>query len=378
MDGDDKTFRLRYTGLRFNETRLPVDVLSDLPAFRDLLVAFAKDEYRAANADKQRVPKGFDKGLSFDLVSIDDGSAVPVLSWNRNLAQTSLPGIADELENIVSASFEDVVRLVDGAANNNFPRSLSSEHIRALNKLGAGLRDGERIEFQGTRGQDGNVVYLDSVRRKSLITHVRQTYQSRLEGTGILRGAHMPADGLGYLEVETTSYGLLRISLEADLIKADFDGNLGASVQFDVQIELDNNDKHISIVDVFDIVIIDAQMEASLERCRTRLAGFRSLRDGWHDGDGIAVNELAFTAADRFLTKRPMLVGSYKVYPTREGGVLFEFEHAGWDWSVELLASGGAEFYGVELDGEEELAPQAFPSIDGDFLTAFDEKTGRH
>lgn len=52
----DTTFRLRYVGGRFNGTRLPVDVLTDLPAFRDLLVAFAKEEWRDLNAERKRVP----------------------------------------------------------------------------------------------------------------------------------------------------------------------------------------------------------------------------------------------------------------------------------------------------------------------------------
>ncbi len=378
MRDDDKTFRLRYTGTRFEGTRLPVDVLSDLPAFRDLLVAFAKDQFRTANTDKQRVPKGFDKSLSFNLVGIDNGSAVPIISWNRNLAQANLPGIADDLENIVDASYQDVVRLIDNAGSSVFPKSLSSEHIRALNKLGSGLRDNERIEFQGAQGKDGGVVFLDNFRRKALITKVHQTYQSRHDGTGVLRGAYMPADGLGYLDVETVVYGLIKISLEPDFIKENFDGNLGSAVQFDMQVELDDSDKLVSIVDVFDIVVIDAQREASLERCRARLTGFRVLSDGWHDDDGMAISEAAFTAADRFLSKRPNRVSAYKVYPTPDGGILFEFEHGEWDWSVELAASGSVEFYGVQIDSDGELSPQKYPAIDDAFLKLFDEKTGRN
>src|ERR1700736_2356937 len=100
----DETFKLRYVGERFNNARLPVDVLSDLPAFRDLLVAFAKDEWRNSNSDRQRGPRGFDKSLSFDLVGIEEGSAVPALNWNRETAQKLLPGFSDELHHIVKSS----------------------------------------------------------------------------------------------------------------------------------------------------------------------------------------------------------------------------------------------------------------------------------
>lgn len=45
--------------------------------------------------------KGFDQSMSFDLVAIEEGSAVPKLLWNREIAQESLPGFSDELDDIV-------------------------------------------------------------------------------------------------------------------------------------------------------------------------------------------------------------------------------------------------------------------------------------
>ncbi|MCK0510026.1 hypothetical protein [Aromatoleum buckelii] len=278
MTDDATIFKLRYVGLRFDGARLPVDVLSDLPAFRDLLAAFAKDEWRALNADRQRVPKGFDKSLSFDLVSIEEGSAVPSLDWNRGTAQTYLPGFADELYDVVKASFRDVVDLIDGAGNDRFPKSLSSEHVRALNKLGSGLRESERIEFLGTAGADGNVIYLDTYRRKKLITRVRETYQARFEGTGTLLGAVVNADAAGgYIEVLTIEHGNIRIQLDAERVVNEFDGNINAVVQFDLQIELDNADRFRSVIEAFDVALIDQGIGEELERCRSRLFEIKGL-----------------------------------------------------------------------------------------------------
>lgn len=373
----EKSFLLRYVGTRFNGARLPVDVLSDLPAFRDLLVAFAKDEWRKQNSKKQRVPKGFDKSLSFDLVAIEDGSAVPKLNWNRQTAQSILPGFKDELEAIVDASFADVVELIDEAGQNRFPKSLSSEHIRALNKLGAGLRDHERIEFIATEGTDGNVIYLDSVRRKNLITRVRETYQSRFEGVGQLRGTSVDDDRGGHIVVFTDPHGEMYISLDQDRIVEEFDGNLFADVQFDLQIELDNNDKFRSVVDVFDVALIDAKIGSELVRCRNRLAELGELKDGWHDGAGTPISEAALATAGILLTKRPSLAEAYKIYPIEQGGVLFEFESNGWDLSVEIASDGTVEMYGVQLEGDDEMEPSAFANLDDAFMREFDDRTGR-
>ena len=51
----ERSFRLRYVGARFEGKRLPVEVLSDLAAFRDLVVAFAKDEWRKLNPARTRL-----------------------------------------------------------------------------------------------------------------------------------------------------------------------------------------------------------------------------------------------------------------------------------------------------------------------------------
>jgi hypothetical protein len=376
MSDEGKDFRLRYVGTRFDNARLPVDVLSDLPAFRDLLAAFAKDGWRALNSDRQRVPKGFDKGLSFDLLAIEPGSAVPRLNWNRHTAQTHLPGFADELEEIVDASFNEIVSLIDGAGHDRFPKSLPSEHVRALNKLGAGLRDDERIEFQGTHGTDGNVVYLDNYRRKKLITRVRETYQARFEGIGTLIGTRATEEE-GYISFKTAEHGEIEVVVDLERVK-EFDGNIYADVQFDLQIELDNNDRYRSVIEVHDVGLIDAQIGAELVRCRARLNDIRILPEGWHDGGGSAIGSAAVAAADKFLSKRPSLSGAYKIYPTEEGGVLFEFESNAWDLSVEFGANGSVEIYGIQLNGAGELEPVHFDEAGEDFMKEFDVRVGRN
>src|SRR6266700_2842429 len=94
---DDLSIQLRYVGQRFEGNRLPLDVLGDLPAFRDLLVAYAKDEWKRVNPDRQRVPKGFESSLSFSLTKIEPGSAMPAIQWDRSEAQQNLPEIMPQL-----------------------------------------------------------------------------------------------------------------------------------------------------------------------------------------------------------------------------------------------------------------------------------------
>lgn len=150
MDGPAQSFKLRYIGARFSGARMPVDVLPDLNAFRDLLLAYAREEWFGLNKKRKRLPKGFDKSFSLDLVGITEGSAVSELAWNSDAAQETIPGLANDFGFIIQRSYDDVLALVANAANGNFPKTLPVEHIRALNKFGSGLRDNEKIEFVGS------------------------------------------------------------------------------------------------------------------------------------------------------------------------------------------------------------------------------------
>jgi hypothetical protein len=372
MDVQADTFRLRYIGSRFNGGRLPVDVLPDLQAFRDLLAAFAEDAWRHRNRSRKRLPKGFERSLAFSLTAIQDGSAIPVLQWDRNLAQAYFPGFPDSMEELVDRSFKDLVGLVDAAATGTLPASLPTGHVRALNKLGASLKDGERIEFLGSQGHDGDVVYLDSYRRKKLITHVKETYDKRVSGTGHLHANFQD----GVIVVRTEAYGDLRLEVGSEAITSTYDGSLGQEVQFDVVLELDHNDRVRSIREIHDAVLVDDEEDLDWLRCALRLEELAELKPGWHgDGEGEAISTAARKAADTLLQLRPKFLQAYRIYPTLEGGLLIEFIASGWDLSVEFLPKGEVQIYGIETEGDGELEPVEFPSLNDDFLAEFDQRT---
>jgi hypothetical protein len=395
MGQDQRVFRLRYVGSRFLNARLPLDVLADLPAFRDLLVSYAKERWRASNPERQRLPKGFGQSISFDLVRIEDGSATPALAWNRQIAQASLEGFTDELEHIVDASFTDAVTLFADAGIERFPRALSSDQIKALNRFGAGLREGERIEFLDAGASNDNAPYLDIARRKSLITHLRNTYELRYEGIGRLTGSYISGiqseqlrfniltandfsvgiltPEYGQLKVLTPEYGELSIKLSPERVRDEFDGNIESAVQFSLQIELDNQDKFQRVVETFDVELIDPEQWEAILRCRRRLGELKSLTHGWLDGTGTSISPVAIADASSFLDKRPSFARDYKISPMDTGGVSFEVAVKGWDYSIDFLPNGGVDLYAVEILGKGELEVRTFSAAtDSAFLDFFD------
>lgn len=373
MSSSGRSFQLRYVGRRFDGARLPLEVLSDLPAFRDLLAAFAKESWRISHKGRKRLPRGFDGSISFDLVAIEEGSAMPRLDWSRETAQALLPGFDDELEGLVDDSFVKIIDLIDNAAKHQFPTSLPSEQVRALNRLGAGLKPGERIEFLGSKGADGNVVYLDTLRRKSLITQVRETYQTNFDGFGTLTGIHIE----GSLTIHTAEYGEIVAYVDPARIEEEFDGNIGSPVQVSVKIELDDRDVYRSVVEVYDLDVIDEKVSEDLMKYRKRLDELRVLPSGWLDGAGEAPSAAAIKAAEVFLAKRPFQAAAYKLFPTPSGGVVFELDVGGWDYSVEFPSDGSVEMYGIEVDGTDEVLPERFDAVSDEFLDFFDTRTGK-
>ncbi|WP_145012425.1 hypothetical protein [Pseudomonas oryzihabitans] len=370
---DLESFQLRYVGARFNKARLPVDVLSDLPAFRDLLVAYAKDEWHRQNQQYKRVPKGFDKSLDFDLTAIEEGSAIPKIDWNKSTAQETLPGLADQLQSIVSKSYSDIVRLIDDAANDVFPNSLSYEHIKALNKFGARLRPGERIEFLNSKDANGQVIFFDINRRKELITRVRETYEAGFEGLGTLIGC-IADERTSSILVRTEKHGDITIPLDTKRVIEDFDGSIGSEVQFDLSIELDHSDKLRNVIAVKDIELIETMSDAQ-QKLASRLRYISDFKDGWMDGAGAAASSRAVSSCRELFRKTKDLAERYRLYPSEEGSLLVEFETNDWEYFIRIEVDGRISLSGLSLDGEDEIDTEHYPSANDDFLAILDSRT---
>jgi hypothetical protein len=267
MDETGKSFSLRYVGRRFSGARLPLDVLADLPALRDLIVAFAKQEFRQQHPDRKRVPQGFDKSISFVLIDIKEGSAVPVFALENDIAQQNLPNIGDDMEGIVERAFMRIGKIFDDAGNDKFPHALPQDVIRALSKLGANIQEDEHIEFQGTVGLDGNVVSLDAFRRKNLLTHVSETYTSAFDGVGTLTGIDASHNSI---QVSTEKFGELRLPLDGITHAKQFDGNLDSLVEFSVSIALDAHDEFKEIEEVHSVDLV-RPYDVHVAKCIGRL-----------------------------------------------------------------------------------------------------------
>lgn len=361
MTDEKRIFSLRYVGERFRNHRMPVEVLTDLPAFRDLLLSFAKDEWRSRHPDRKKLPRNFDKELTLSLFAIEDGSAQPQLEWTRQVEQELLFGLVDETEEIVEAGYNQFVHLIKNADDK--VTELSSDKVRFLNRFGAGLQDGEKIELP-VRGS-AEVVILDVYRRKRLIMAARETYQTRYQGAGHLIGTLSPTEAGGqcFILVETEIHSEIRIPVDRLQLYEEFMAALNTDVQFDLMVELDRQDKLRSVVDVFDVEVVGDPDEL-VEQITARLAELRGLQDGWRDGAGSKIAAIALTNAESFINATPGTRSLFRIFPTDIGGVLIDLTAKGWEYSVEFGPRGEVEMYGIQADGPSEMDPTEFQGVD--------------
>lgn len=362
MADETRIFKLHYFGARFANNRMPVDVLPDLPAFRELLLSFAKDEWRTRHPDRKKLPRNFDKEISLSLFDIADGSAIPQLEWCRSSPQISLFDDRDEIDEVVEAAYATVIAVFEGSDGE--ATSLDSEKLRALNRFGPGLKDDERIELTARDGS-GKVVYLDMHRRKQLITGARDTYRSRLEGTGELVGTTSPSDPNSKctIQVQTSKYGTISIPVDRLQLYEEFAGALNTEVQFELLVDLDCNDRLRSVVDVFDVTTIAGE-NGTVANAKERLEELGQLGVGWHNGEGNAVGRAALARSLDFVVAARATGVAFRIFPTVSGGVLIDFAMRNWEYSVEFSPNGQPEMYGIAADGPEEMNPMAFNSVD--------------
>lgn len=370
MDEDRKSFSVRYVGRRFNGARLPLDVLADLPALRDLIAALAKQEFRQKNSDRKRVPRGFDKSISFSLIEIEHGSAIPVFELDREVAQQNLPNFGDGMQEIVNRAYQRVAKIFDDAGHGNFPQALPLDAIHALTKLGANIQDDERIEFRGATGTDGNVVSLDAFRRKTLLTRVRETYTFEFESVGILTGVDASHNTI---QVQTEEYGELRLPLDGVSMPAEqFDGNLRTLVEFSLSIALDAHDDFKAIEEVHSVDLV-RPYDDELDRCINRLQDLAKIEKGWlGNQQGEQLVHLAGMRATQIIFMRADLARLFRIFPTEDGGISLEFDKDRWSFAVEVMPDGSLEIDGSSEDGEVYEA-QSFEGFSKEFFKAFDE-----
>jgi hypothetical protein len=340
--------RPRYTGARFDEHAIPLELLSELAVIEEMIVEVAKWAFLQDNRDRKRSPRGFTDGIEIKLAGLEEGSSIAVLglviaasTLSPSESQVYFEKARDSIASAIHAASADepVLNLIPEKAIGYFDR------------IGRRLRDGEAIEFTMPNGHD-TARLTKETRRKLLLASANV---KELTEDVVLR-ASIPAVDQGdkTFEIELIDGRKIKSPLESQHFDAVIEAvrgyksgarvilhGVGRFSRSERLLKLDSV-KHISPLDRLDVT--------------SRLEELAQLKDGWFEGAGRALNcsgiqWLSRTFDSNLCDELPLPY----VYPTPEGGIQMEWGLNGTEVSMVIdLNCHTAEWHSFNLSSDEE------------------------
>ena len=330
--------RPRLCGARFEGGVIPLEILKDLAVLEEMLIEVAKWRFLQEHPERQRLPRGFTKGIELKLSAVEEGSAVPVISLFDTSPRTSMM-VGQNGSYFVSyfeQARESIVNAIgeadqDDLAINHLPK----KHLVYFNRIGRSLHTDECIEFV-TPQQSTPVRLTQEIRRKLILASSGVKRNEEITESVALRGLIPEADQdrrtfkLQLLNGYTVTIPIP--DLHIDTILKAFNGyrqNTQVLLQgigkYDSQNRLIGMEsfEHINLFESLDIP--------------ARLDEFRDMKDGWLEGEGVApsldgLDWLAVTFDRHFPNDLPLPY----LYPTPEGGVQAEWSLSANEISLEV------------------------------------------
>ncbi len=329
----------RFTGQRFDEHTLPVEVARDLAAYEALVIDLAKHLYKLENPKRERAPKGFAANFRLDIQEIGDGSTKPLLAvvMSGMLAlSNSEPSHFERARDLIA----ECVAAPEGRLPEHFPKELLSH----FNQFGRSLRDGEALELP--LATSGNAV-LTPERRKKLVLAASEEYEREVELQGYI----------GEVDWEKSTFRLRladNSTMDVPLLPSFHDEAraYGGRSRHWVIV------KGVGTFNAWDRLkrILSAESSEVVKNVviANRLDELAQLAPGWFEGAGLAPDK------DRLSQFAEQLTASYPdglvlpaIFPTQDGNLLLEWDAVG-DPSLDVrLADLLASYHAFDDDGAD-------------------------
>lgn len=330
---------LHFRGVRFDaEPGMPIEALTELVAYRELVTEVARLVFLQWNPERQRVPKGFTKRLSLRLRKVDEGSSVPLLE--RPAPEGILP-FGDEFE----AARDLISEAIQAAgADAPIPEAFPHDALVYFNRLGQTLLDDEIIELRSPSKPVGP--YYTQTVRKVLLAG-RSSYQrdasvegwvTELDAERMRFQLHRLADGTIPAPIDAVTFDEVKQALaptgEGPQVVVTgvgvFDRTTDQLLRFDSVHELILEEADLPTVDV------DGAAQAAA---------------GWLDGDGDETDPLVLERARNLLeaiVTRGVPVP--RVFPVTDGGLQAEWSLGNREVSVTVEPGGSLYVISVNVN----------------------------
>jgi len=178
---------ITFAGPRFDDAGLEIDVLSELIAYRKLLIETAKELWRSENRERQRLPKGFEESIRLKFYSIEPGSAaVPIkrVVPTDDTLLFAVPARVDEIDEAAQLIDETIAA---ASEDRPIPERMPKTALPLLAALGENLRQGEAIRTRAVRSMKAAEFTCDTRLRVERL--IEAVYEDHVEIVGEVRSA---------------------------------------------------------------------------------------------------------------------------------------------------------------------------------------------
>jgi hypothetical protein len=175
-----KVVELKFDGERFRDKALDLSALTELSQFQKLVGETAKALWRAANPERERLPKNFDDRTRLCLREVKEGSAVaPLEVW---IEEPDRPDLFESEPKEVTEAIELAKRVFTSVdRDETLPNDLPKWLVPHYAKFGKELAEREAIEVIVPRGEKAIVTPASRARLEAF---VEPTYEAFLDVTG--------------------------------------------------------------------------------------------------------------------------------------------------------------------------------------------------
>lgn len=346
---------LIFRGARFENAAMPIPALSELMAYRDIVLAVARSLFLAENPDRLRLPRGFESGFALVMKGIEAGSTAPTIVRvpGPSAAPLVFAGKRDWFErarDLVEASIAAV------AGHRELPAEFPLDVLPRFAAFGRSLADDESITVAQPDKQAGAT--YDRRVRKALVLRGQGTYEDEVSLVGEVRSADRDTETFALrldderkLEVRSPR-AFFPLALES--LRTAAPVRVRGTGLFDAVGTL------LKVTMASDVSLAEEGDEQTRPGCATpvdaQLESLKALARGWYDEMSPEfdaerldwLSKLLVALLDGFQLPRPY------IYPTPEGLARAEWPGAKWEVISKFdLASREADVLAVRVDSEE-------------------------
>lgn len=330
----------RFTGARFDEHTLPVDVARDLAAYERLIVELAKHLYLREHPERQRVPRGFEAGFRLDIERIDKGSTKPMLALVVAGVLALQGGEKDYFERA-----RDLVAECIAAPVTALPEAFPKELLGYFNQLGRSLRADEALELPL---QNGSSARLTQDKRKQLVLAADQVYEREILLNGYIEEVDFAKSSFRLKPADNSPAVVIPMSDSFHNTARIYGGRERHQISVVGVGAYDSYERLQKIISIESLEVTKNYVISG------RFDEISQIKNGWFEGGGLVPD------ADRLSGVSEKLIADYPdklplplIVPKQDGNLLVEWKAQG-DPSLDIdLANLQASYHAFGANDED-------------------------